>query len=242
MLAPNRAASPQNDLAAPDRRRTPPTERHLIHDRDPLFTAEFLNILAETGVASVRIPPRSPNLNARAERFVRSIKESRLERMILFGEASVRKATAEFVAHHHLERNHQGLGNRLISPESLPGLSTGRRCTARASRRTTELLLPPSCLDGSIGRHRDNRRHASEDRDVADHSHSIVDPTLLHSNANAFSSRCVEQFLGCSHIRTIRASCRLWTPLKTRTAEPLFSLRAAPVFAPVPGLRHQIGL
>jgi putative transposase len=94
-------------------------KRYLIHDRDPLFTAEFLNILAETGVASVRIPPRSPNLNAHAERFVRSIKESCLERMILFGEASVRKATAEFVAHYHLERNHQGLYNRLISPESL---------------------------------------------------------------------------------------------------------------------------
>ena len=100
-------------------------KRYLIHDRDPLFTAEFLNILAETGVASVRIPPRSPNLNAHADRFVRSIKESCLERMILFGEASVRKATAEFVAHYHLERNHQGLGNRLISPESLPGLSQG---------------------------------------------------------------------------------------------------------------------
>jgi putative transposase len=73
-----------------------------------MFTAEFLNILAETGVASVRIPPRRPNLNAHAERFVRSIKESCLERMILFGEASVRKATTEFVAHYHLERNHQG--------------------------------------------------------------------------------------------------------------------------------------
>jgi putative transposase len=84
-------------------------KRYLIHDRDPLFTAEFLNILAETGVASVRIPPRSPNLDAHAERFVRSLKESCLERMILFGEASVRKATTEFVAHYHLERNHQGL-------------------------------------------------------------------------------------------------------------------------------------
>ena len=52
--------------------------------------------------------------NAHAERFVRTIKESCLERMILFGEASLRKAISEFVAHYHLERNHQGLGNRLI--------------------------------------------------------------------------------------------------------------------------------
>ena len=66
-------------------------ERYLIHDRDPLFTAEFLTMLAEAGVASVKLPPRSPNLNAYAERFVRTIKESCLERMILFGESSVRK-------------------------------------------------------------------------------------------------------------------------------------------------------
>jgi transposase InsO family protein len=65
-------------------------------------------------VESVKLPPQSPNLNAHAERFVRTIKESCLERMILFGEASLRKAISEFVAHYHLERNHQGLGNQLI--------------------------------------------------------------------------------------------------------------------------------
>ena len=74
-------------------------KRYMIHDRDPLFTAEFLNMLADTGVQSVRLPPHSPNLNAYAERFVRSIKESCLERMILFGEGSLRKAVHEFVAH-----------------------------------------------------------------------------------------------------------------------------------------------
>jgi putative transposase len=54
-------------------------KRYLIHDRDPLFTAGFLNLLAAVGVKSVKLPPRSPNLNAYAERFVRSIKESCLE-------------------------------------------------------------------------------------------------------------------------------------------------------------------
>ena len=92
-------------------------KRYLIHDRDPLFTAEFLSTLAEAGVASVKLPPRSPNLNAHAERFVRTIKESCLERMVLFGESAVRKATAEFMAHYHRERNHQGLANALICPE-----------------------------------------------------------------------------------------------------------------------------
>ena len=92
-------------------------KRYLIHDRDPLFTAEFLGMLADTGVKSVKLPPRSPNLNSYAERFVRSIKESCLERMIFFGEGSLRKAVHEFISHYHHERNHQGLGNRLISPE-----------------------------------------------------------------------------------------------------------------------------
>src|SRR6516165_6771120 len=91
-------------------------KRYLIHDRDPLFTAEFLKMLADAGVASVKIPPRSPNLNAHAERFVRTIKESCLERLILFGEASIRKAIHEFLEHYHRERNHQGLENRLIIP------------------------------------------------------------------------------------------------------------------------------
>jgi len=89
---------------------------YLIHDRDPLFTAEFLQMLADLGVKSVKLPPRSPNLNAHAERFVRSIKESCLERMIFFGEDALRKGIREFVLHYHGERNHQGLGNRLILP------------------------------------------------------------------------------------------------------------------------------
>jgi hypothetical protein len=54
--------------------------------------------------------------NAYAERFVRSIKESCLDRLILFGENSLREAAREFVAHYHTERNHQGLQNRLIDP------------------------------------------------------------------------------------------------------------------------------
>jgi len=70
-------------------------------------------------VQSVKLPARSPNLNAHAARFVRTIKESCLERMILFGEGSVRKAIHEFVLHYHRERNHQDLDNRLIIQEQL---------------------------------------------------------------------------------------------------------------------------
>ena len=107
-------------------------KRYLIHDRDPQFTAEFLETLGASGVKSVKLPPRSPNLNAHAERFVRTIKESCLERMILLGESSLRKAVHEFVVHYHRERNHQGLGNRLIMEEaSCAGTSGAIQCRQR---------------------------------------------------------------------------------------------------------------
>ena len=61
-----------------------------------------------------KLPPRSPNLNAHAERFVRSIKEECLGRMILFGEASLRRALREYVEHYNAERPHQGIGNRVL--------------------------------------------------------------------------------------------------------------------------------
>jgi transposase InsO family protein len=93
-------------------------KRYIIHDRDPLFTAKFLATLAEAGTESVKLPPRSPNLNGHAERFVRSIKESCLERMILFGEEALGTAVREFIAHYHGERNHQGIGNLLIFPDT----------------------------------------------------------------------------------------------------------------------------
>ena len=93
-------------------------KKFLIHDRDPLFTAEFLRTLEAAGVKSVKLPPRSPNLNPHAERFVRTIKESCLDRMIFFGETSLRTAVQDFVEHYHSERNHQGLENRIIRPEA----------------------------------------------------------------------------------------------------------------------------
>jgi putative transposase len=71
------------------------------------------------------LPPRSPNLNAHAEIFVRSIKESCLERMILFGESSLRTAVQNFVTHYPTERNHQGLSNRFILPDPAHVGSTG---------------------------------------------------------------------------------------------------------------------
>jgi putative transposase len=89
---------------------------HLILDRDTKYTAQFRRLIAESRTAVIRLPPPSPNLNAFAERFVRSIKEECLDRMIFLGQGSLRRAVTEFVAHYHHERNHQGLGNRLMVP------------------------------------------------------------------------------------------------------------------------------
>jgi putative transposase len=90
--------------------------RYLIMDRDTKYTEDFRDYLDREGVKPVRCPVRAPNCNAFAERFVRSIKEECLDRMILFGEASLRRSLREYVTHFRSERNHQGLGNRLLEP------------------------------------------------------------------------------------------------------------------------------
>ena len=90
-------------------------KRYLIHDRDPLYTGDFLGMMAEAGVESVKLPPRSPNLNSYAERFVRTIKESCLEQMIFFSEEGLRTRCLNSLLM-IMKRKHQGLGNRLIVP------------------------------------------------------------------------------------------------------------------------------
>jgi transposase InsO family protein len=95
-------------------------EQYLIHDRDTKFCAAFQQIIDEAGIERVVLPPRSPNLHAYAERWVRSVKEEGLSRLMLFGEASLRHALTQYVAHFHHERNHQGKGNMLLFPMVSP--------------------------------------------------------------------------------------------------------------------------
>ena len=94
--------------------------RYLLHDRDRKFCREFATTLAAGGVECVPLPARSPNLNAHAERWVRSIKEECLSKLILFGEISLRRVVSEFLTHYHEERNHQGKGNMILFPASPP--------------------------------------------------------------------------------------------------------------------------
>ena len=88
--------------------------RYLIHDRDPLYTEAFRALLKRSGVKTVKLPARSPNLNAYAERFVRSVKSECLAKIIPLGERHLRKAVKDYTEHYHQERNHQGLDNEFI--------------------------------------------------------------------------------------------------------------------------------
>ena len=80
--------------------------RYVLHDRDTKFCAEFRETLAARGVKCLRLPPRSPNLNAFSERWVRSVKSECLSRLILFGEFSLPRVLTNFCEHYHAERNH----------------------------------------------------------------------------------------------------------------------------------------
>jgi transposase InsO family protein len=99
--------------------------QYLIHDRDGKYCPAFQQPIDATGVKRVPLPPRSPNLNAYAERWVRSVKEECLSRLIFFGEASLRHTLTQYVEHFHHERNHQDKGNVLLFPAVSP--DTARR-------------------------------------------------------------------------------------------------------------------
>ena len=88
--------------------------RYLIHDRDPLFTCAFAGTLRHAGANPVKLPVRSPNLNAYAERFVRSAKSECVGQVIPIGERHLRRVVSAYVEHYHRDRNHQEIGNRLI--------------------------------------------------------------------------------------------------------------------------------
>jgi len=92
--------------------------RYVLHDRDTKFCAAFQATLRRAGVQCVALPPRSPNLNPFAERWVRSVKEECLSKLILFGERALQRAATEFIEHFLAERNHQGKGNVLLFPSS----------------------------------------------------------------------------------------------------------------------------
>jgi len=112
--------------------------QYLIHDRDGKYCPAFQRLIDDAGVKRVPLPPRSPNLNAYAERWVRSVKEETLSRLILFGEGALRHTLAEYVAHYHTERPHQGKGNVVLL--TLPAQPTERAGPLRCRERLGGLL------------------------------------------------------------------------------------------------------
>src|SRR5262249_47172020 len=112
-------------------------KRYLIHDRDTKFTQAFDEFLKVSGVEPIVLPPRSPNLNAHCERFVRSIKEEALAQMVMLGERALDYAIQQYLVHYHHERNHQGLDNQLIAPEPVVG---GHRGAVRRRERLGGVL------------------------------------------------------------------------------------------------------
>ena len=108
--------------------------RYVLHDRDTKFCWLFRETLKAGGIKPLQLPAQSPNLNAYAERWVRSAKEECLSKLILFGEASLRRALIEFIDHFHTERNHPGKSNVLLFPSEKVGEHKPRnrvRCRER---------------------------------------------------------------------------------------------------------------
>ena len=103
----------------------------VLHDRDTKFCASFRSALATGGIKAIPLPARSPNLNAFAERWVRSVKQECLSKVILFGEDALSRVLNEYCRHYHSERNHQGKGNRLLFPEKQHSQSPAIVCHPR---------------------------------------------------------------------------------------------------------------
>jgi len=98
--------------------------RYLLHDRDTKYTRSFQAIIASGHVKTLVLPARSPNLNAYAERWIRSARDECLSKLIPLGEHSLRRALSEYVQHFHAEPNHQGKGNVLLFPRLAEGHRT----------------------------------------------------------------------------------------------------------------------
>ena len=112
--------------------------QYLIHDRDGKYCPAFQQMIEAVGAKPIALPPRSPNLNAYAERWIRSVKDETLSRLILFGERSLRYALNEYVTHYHTERPHQGKGNVVLMP--LPPYRAERQGPIRCHERLGGLL------------------------------------------------------------------------------------------------------
>ena len=91
--------------------------RFLVRDRAGRFAASFDAVMADAGIAVVKIPPRRPRANRFAERLVLTIRTEVTDRMLIFGEHHLRQVLAVYAAHYNARRPHRAL--RLRRPHRL---------------------------------------------------------------------------------------------------------------------------
>ena len=157
--------------------------RFLLHDRDAKFSEGFDAVLRVAGIQPLKLPPQSPNLNAFAERWVRSVKDECLDQMILFGERSLRHSLNEYVAYHQHERNHQGLDNVIPFPSQQSSCQEGIIRKIRAVGRLAQ-FLPARCLFPAPS----STIPIERSRVAAGLSSSVVTAPLCHCTLEDFQS------------------------------------------------------
>ena len=113
---------------------------YLLHDRDRKFCSSFRELIESGSVEPIRLPARSPNLNSYAERWVRSVKEECLSKLILFRESSLRRALQQYMLHYHEERNHQGRESNIVSFSDDGKKERGSSAVSRTTGRPAEVL------------------------------------------------------------------------------------------------------
>lgn len=90
--------------------------RFLIHDRDTTFSAAFDNVFTSQKVTIIRTPAQAPNANACAERWIRSVREECLDKIVILGEAHLRRVLRAYVTYNNTARPHQGSAQRCPIP------------------------------------------------------------------------------------------------------------------------------
>jgi transposase InsO family protein len=98
--------------------------RYVIHDGDGKFCPAWQEILRQAGIETKKIPPRSPNCNAIAERWVSTVKRECIRRCWFLDYAGLCRVLREFTDHYNTERPHQSLDNRPLAKNTGPHAAT----------------------------------------------------------------------------------------------------------------------
>jgi putative transposase len=144
-------------------------KRYLILDRDTKYCEAFRHLLLDGAIEPVRLPPKSPNMNAYVERFVKSAKQECTDRLIFFGEQSLHRAVGEFIDFYNQQRFHQGMDNQLLArTDSSTDERDPLRCRERLGGLLKYLSVPKTSSERSAGGNVANRRDLGLDTAAAE--------------------------------------------------------------------------